>query len=118
MITAHFSDCFEVRMGSPFQMCRLRLEGEWTPNLDELGWLPLCSHSPDGRYLGLVEWDTAKNVPRFRVVVVDMKLKTVERSESISGCCESISLSDSEVFWKAFPGSQGSIALPLIKPAP
>ncbi len=105
-------------MGSPFQMCSLRLEGEWTPSLHQRGWLPLCSHSPDGRYLGLVERDTSKNVPRFRVVVVDMKLKTVERSESILGCCESVSLSDSEVFWKAFPESQGRIALPLIKPAP
>src|SRR5579864_1018392 len=32
MITAHFSRCHEIRMGSPYQICSLHLSGDWTPD--------------------------------------------------------------------------------------
>jgi len=103
MITVHFLNSHEIRMGSPYQICSLQLEGEWTPDLEERGWQPLYSRSPDGRYLGLVEWDTADNTPGFRVILIDENQKTVEASQRIPGCCESLMWGDNVIFWKTFP---------------
>ena len=113
MITAHFSGCHEIRMGSPYQMCRLHLSGEWTPDLEEYGWQPLYSRSPDGRYLALVEWNTAENLPGFRIVLIDEKRKSVEWSQRILGCCESLAWGDNVIYCKAFPQSHGMVAVPF-----
>jgi hypothetical protein len=111
MIAVQFLNCGEIRMGSPFQMCGLRLTGEWTPNLGEYGWQPLYARSPDGRYLALVEWDTAGNTPGFRLVRIDEKQKSFETSQRILGCCEALNWQDDAIFWKAFPGTQGIIEI-------
>lgn len=116
MITAHFSDCNEIRMGSPYQIACLRLEGDWIPELREGGWQPLFSRSPDERYLCLVEWDIAGNKPGFRVVLVDEKQKCVEFSQRILGCCESLAWGDDVIVWKAFPQSQGTLVVPFNQP--
>jgi len=115
MITAHFSRCHEIRMGSPYQICSLHLTGKWTPDLGERGWQPLYCGSPDGRYLALAEWDTAENVPGFRVVLIDEKEKSVASSQRILGCCESLTWGDDAIHWKAYPQSQGLIAVPFNK---
>src|SRR5258706_5793689 len=115
MITAHFSHCDEIRMGSPYQICSLHLSGEWTPDLGEGGWQPLNCASPDGRYLALVKWDTAENMPGFRVVLIDEERKSVDSSQRILGCCESLTWGDDVIYWKAFPQSQGMIAVPFNK---
>src|SRR6266702_8812789 len=116
MVTPHFSHCHEIRMGSPFQICRLRLTGDWTPILEECGWLPLYCRSSDGRYWGLVEWDTAGNMPGFRVVLIDENRKSVDSSRRILGCCESLTWGDEVIHWQAFPESQGMLAVPFNKP--
>jgi hypothetical protein len=116
MITVHFSNCHEVRMGSPYQIGSLRLEGDWTPHLKERGWQPLLSRSPDERYLCLVEWDTTENRPGFRIVLVDEKQQSVEVSRVILGCCESLTWGEGVIAWKAFPESEGTLVVPFNKP--
>jgi hypothetical protein len=101
MISVSFSDCQEVRMGSPFSVCKLHLTGAWVPNI-EGAWLGLYAHSVDGRRLALAKWDFVKNQPGFRIVFVDEELKSVEESDRISGCCESIAWGQDVIFWKAF----------------
>jgi len=64
----------------------------------------------------LVEWDTAGNTPGFRVVLVDEKQKSVEVSQRILGCCESLAWGADVIVWKAFPQSQGTLAVPFNKP--
>jgi hypothetical protein len=116
MITVKFSNCYEIRMGSPYQICRLHLTGEWAPELEQRGWLPVHACSPDGRYLALAEWDTAENKPGFRLVLIDEERKTVEVSQRVLGCCESLAWGEDAILWKAFPPSQGTMAVPFDKP--
>ena len=75
MITVEFSNCHEVRMGSPYKTCELLLSGEWVPKLELGGWLAIQTRSSDERYLALARWDTAANMPGFRVALIDQKEK-------------------------------------------
>ena len=45
MLRVRFERCREIRMGSPYQACRLRLEGEWTPSLPDEGWIRVSAFS-------------------------------------------------------------------------
>ena len=113
MITVEFSKCFEIRMVSPYKTCSLHLAGEWMPDLEEGGWVAVQARSPDGRYLVLAKWDTGKNTPGFRVVLIDEEQKTVDVSQRIPGCCEFLGWQTDAIAWKAFPQSQGNIAIPF-----
>jgi hypothetical protein len=102
-------------MGSPYKTCNLHLAGEWVPDLEQGDWVAVQAHSPDGRYLVLAKWDTAKNTPGFRVVLINEVQKTVNLSQRILGCCESLGWQTNAIAWKAFPQSQGNIAIPFDK---
>jgi hypothetical protein len=113
-IAYQFLDCHEVRMGSPFKMCRLALSGEWTPMLNEYGWTPVAVESPDGRYLALVHWDDEGNIPGFRVVLIDIEQRSVSISSRIVRCCcESLTWRNDSIAWKAFPGLEGTLPVPF-----
>jgi len=113
-IAYQFLDCHEVRMGSPFKMCRLALSGAWTPRLNEYGWTPVAVESPDGRYLALVCWDNAGNTPGFRVVLIDIERRSVSTSLRIVGCCcQLLTWRVDSIAWKAFPDSEGVLAVPF-----
>lgn len=90
MLTPRFTNCCEVRMGSPFNRCDMTLEGPWAPELPEGDWQDLWAHDPRGRLVALVAWDTTNNEPGFRVLTIDTRTRTVARSERFSGCCRSI----------------------------
>jgi hypothetical protein len=113
-IAFEFLDCHEVRMGSPFKMCRLALRGEWIPKLNEFGWTPVAAESPDGQYLALVHWDDEGNRPGFRVVLIDIEQRSVSISPRIVGCCcQSLTWRTDSIAWKAFPDSEGTLAMPF-----
>ena len=95
MLRAFFDDCAEIRMGSRFQLCRLRLEGSWIPSVpNDEGWQNISATSPDGRFVALVRWDTGGNGPGFRILAVDCRDHTVQTTERIFGCCESLAWRD------------------------
>ena len=73
-------------MGSPYQTCRLTLEGEWTPELEAGSWVGVQASSRGGERLALAEWDLDQGVG-FRIVVVDSRSQSVEQSAGIQGCC-------------------------------
>lgn len=90
-LLGYFDDCAEIRMGSPFRLCRLRLEGSWIPPVPkDQGWQNLSATSPDGRFVALIRWDIVANDPGFRVLDVDCSDRKVRTSERIHGCCESL----------------------------
>ena len=91
MLRAYFDDCIEIRMGSRFRICRLRLEGSWIPPVpNDDGWQNLSATSPDGRFVALVRWDTGGNEPGFQILTVDCRDRTVQTSDRIPGCCQSV----------------------------
>ena len=80
-----FLNCSEVRMGSPYQVCDIRLQLDWKPDLPGSGFQDLSVESPDGRYLSLVEWHIVDNAPAFVVHTLDTVAHTVRSSPAVRG---------------------------------
>ena len=97
-----FIGCGEIRMGPPYNHAYLDLEGDWVPDLPRDGWQDLFAHSHDGEILALVRWDPDNNKPGFRLVVIDAEKKTVEESERIPGCCDTLEWSTSRFKYHTF----------------
>jgi hypothetical protein len=74
-------------MGSPYQVCDIRLQLDWKPDLPGSGFQDLSVESPDGRYLSLVEWHIVDNAPAFVVHTLDTVAHTVRSSDPQLGCC-------------------------------
>ncbi len=90
MLEVRFQDCTEIRMGSPFRVCQLALRGPWIPTLGNHEWQDVTATSPDGRFVGLVYWDTVRNEPGFHIVTVDCSNQRVAISARLSGCCQGL----------------------------
>jgi hypothetical protein len=91
MLRVRFQNCAEIRMGSPFQVCHLHLEGSWIPDVvSGDGWQNVSASSPDGRFIGLVQWDVTGNEPGFRIVTVDCVAREVIYSGRKRGCCQAL----------------------------
>src|ERR1700694_2214266 len=101
MLNIAFTNCGEIRMGSPFQCCAIVLEGPWVPDIPTTDWQNLSAASPDGRYAALVRWDTPRNEPGFRLFTVDLIERAVRRSRRISGCCEALWWEDGQLDLKS-----------------
>lgn len=91
MIRVRFKDVGEIRMGSPYSICRLELSGGKIPELPETDWQDRRAYSPDKRFLGLVRWDTPGNEPGFRIFTIDSARGTHTVSRRIKGCCVKLS---------------------------
>jgi len=109
MIDVTFSDTTEIRMGSPFNICRISISGPWVPDLPETDWQDLKALREDGEALALVRWDTPGNVPGFRIYLLNRESETVTVSERFPGCCQELTWMDNiTLTWQAFPDLQGS----------
>ena len=106
MIKVVFSDFHEIRTGSPFQSCNVRLEGSWVPELGARSWQPLSAYSSDQNCLALAVWEFGDSRPGFRVIVIDENNHSVRESGRIPGCCTSLLFFDRLVYWKAFTGCE------------
>lgn len=103
MITPDFSNPQEIRMGSPYKVCDVALQGKWVPSLPSHAWQDIYAQDDKGRFLVLVAWDIDENNnPGFKIVVIDEKKKSTTTSERYSGCCESIQWASGGVTFTAF----------------
>lgn len=68
MKEVEFLDCGEIRMGSPYNVCRIRLNLSWQPPVPTSDFQDICATTSDGRYLALVRWDTSNNQPGLGLV--------------------------------------------------
>lgn len=112
-IRVRFVDPCEIRMGSPYNCCRVVLTGRWVPELPHRGegYQDLSARSRAGDHLGLVHWDIRNNDPGFRVVVIHISSRKVTRSRRILGCCKSLKWSDGGFSYEAFRVVQGLVAV-------
>jgi hypothetical protein len=85
-----FTNPQEIRMGSPYHVADLILDGPWKPDLPDEEWQDLTAQSADGRYVGLVAWDIRNNTPGFKVYTIDTLSKTVAQTDRIAGCCQQL----------------------------
>lgn len=88
MERVRFHTCSEVRMGSPFMTCSVRLQLGWVPGLPASDFQDVCAESPDGRHIALVHWLSPGNQPGFVVYTIDTVARSVSVSERQIGCCE------------------------------
>jgi hypothetical protein len=81
----------EIRMGSPYQLCRLTIDADWEPELPFDEFDRRWAESPDGRFVALVAWDLGGvNFPRIRLVILDDELQQVTTSDPLDGGCEEL----------------------------
>jgi hypothetical protein len=112
VIRVRFLGATEIRMGSPFRVCRIRLTGTWLPELPVTDWQDVAARRDDGKALALVRWDTSGNVPGFHIVVLDAARRRVRTSRRIFGCCSGLRwVGRTRIAWEAFP-EQGGVYRP------
>ena len=111
MFKVSFLGCLEIRMGSPFKICELALEGDWVPELGNRSWQNKYLQSTDGQILVLTAWDVVANEPGFKLIILNVREHTVQETARIAGCCKSLHWSADRVAWKAFPESEGTIEI-------
>ena len=111
-IRVRFVEPIEIRMGSPYNACRVLLTGPWVPDLPDAGqgFQDVKAWSPSGEFLGLVQWDIPQNDPGFRVLVVGVRNQTLTRSRRVAGCCESLKWSADGFEYRAFVTVRGHVA--------
>jgi len=85
-----FTDRRQVRKGSPYRVCRLRLAGRGWPDLDRGRYQDIQAWSDDRSRLALAQWKPLGQAPGFVVVVADRARNGVYRSMRMRGCCQSI----------------------------
>ena len=90
-------------MGSPFNICRIKVSGDWVPELPVTDWQDVAARRDDGEALALVRWDTPGNVPGFHIVVLDAARRRVRTSRRFPGCCQGLRwVGRTRISWEAF----------------
>src|SRR5262245_51805985 len=93
MYRVTFSEVQEIRMGSPFSLAKVTLEGDFVPDgIERYEFQNLHAVTPDGSVCYLVEWQLDGNDPGFRVWQLDALRRLFAHSTRIAGCCESIEI--------------------------
>jgi hypothetical protein len=112
MITVKFRNIREIRMGSPFNLCEIKIIANWVPGLPAVDWQNLSASREDERALALVYWDTLGNLPGFRIYAIDIASQTTVVSERYPGCCQKIWWTgQKQICWEAYPDLQGVFAM-------
>ncbi len=93
-----FADKMEIRMGSPFNICKILFKDFVVPNFEPSGFQDIYAWNQDFKYLALVKWNiNANNEPGFNIYVIDVLTKNIALySDRIEGICKEINfLNDS-----------------------
>ena len=94
LLRVRFEECGAISAGSPYQSCKLGLDGEWAPSLPPDGWIRISAFSPDRRFTGLAHWDTRDKSPGFRIFTIDCIERNYDLSDRYDGFCQSLAWSD------------------------
>jgi len=102
-------------MGSPYNICRVGLYGDWVPELpdDGEGFQDLKAWSEDDQHLALIQWRIGRSGdPGFVIHVISLATRQVSTSGRRSGCCTELHWSDGSFHYKAFARVRGHIKPP------
>jgi len=99
MKQVYFTDKMEIRMGSPFNHCKLEFEGFNLSDLSKIGFQDICSWGQNHKYLILVKWNIMpNNEPGFNIIALDTeKEEIIFSSERVAGICTSLSLENNQL---------------------
>lgn|GEM_PF-2727558 len=97
-----FSSMGEIRMGSPYNVGKVKVEGFDHPYLNQGDFQDRYAYDPAKHRLVLVRWAPGYNIPRFYLLMLDLKKKRIFRSPTIFGCCQTISMKEGGVALEIF----------------
>jgi hypothetical protein len=109
-----FDQIDEIRMGSPYNIARIKVDGGYSPDTAQESFQDKYALSSDGDTCFLVVWDSTRNEPAFTVWKVSDREKSVKKSKLISGACQEITyLSESNtlkaVVWSHPQGTRTEV---------
>lgn len=99
-----FSNCDEIRMGSPFNICEIELRGAKEIVLNKSGWQDKYCWSKDYKNLCLIKWNGENNIPSFNAVLIDVDNWKMYKTNKIDGCCAEVSFKDDTFFCRNSKG--------------
>lgn len=92
----------EIRMGSPYNLCEIRLSGKINIKLENNAWQDLALWTNDNKYLILVKWNLEKNEPGFHFVIFNIATGDNIISERIMGCLNSMEFENGKIKYNKF----------------
>jgi len=95
-----FKDRQEIRQGSSWNVCEIRMTGEWVPAIPLEDWQDIKAVSLDQRYVALVQWNCKANQPGFHVVRIDTQARKYHKTRRIVGICRQINWQQDRFVWE------------------
>jgi hypothetical protein len=92
----------EIRMGSPYNLCEIRLTGKTKIKIENNAWQDLALYTKDKRYLILVKWNLEKNEPGFHFVIFNIATGDKVISDRIMGCLNSMEFEKGKIKYNKF----------------
>lgn len=109
--TIEFQDKKEIRMGSPFHISRILINGKPTRDLSGKEWQDIYAADAELHKIAFVKWSIGNNNPGFCIVLYDSIRKTTREFPRIDGICETIKLTVEYIEWKSINNKEGKIWL-------
>src|SRR5687768_7201476 len=97
-----FIDPQEVRMGSPYNLCSIKILGNDKIKLENNAWQDKLAWSKDFQYLVLIKWNFTKNEPGFHFVIFNIYTGECKTSERIFGLLKYLEIQDKKILYKKF----------------
>ncbi|HYF29504.1 MAG TPA: hypothetical protein VD993_00145 [Chitinophagaceae bacterium] len=92
----------EIRMGSPFNLCGIELEGLDEIELPKGNWQDKYAWSGDSIKLVLVRWNFERNDPGFSFFIIDTDTGNVKQSDRIMGLLRELEIIGSTIKYRKF----------------
>jgi hypothetical protein len=98
----NFIEPREVRMGSPYNLCSIKVSGSNKLHLEENAWQDKLAWSKDFKYLVLIKWNFEKNEPSFHFVIYNVETGENKISERIFGLLNDIEIVENKILYNKF----------------
>ena len=96
-----FSNRQEIRMGSPYMMADLHLEG-LDFEIPNACWQDKFATSKDRKFIALISFDLSDNEPGFEIYIIDTDKKTITKTERMFGLVNKISIDEGKIKFNKF----------------
>ncbi len=92
----------EIRMGSPYNHCYIKLVGLSNILLEDAAWQDKCAWGEDNKYLVLIKWNMDNNEPSFHFVIFNTTSGESKESERIFGLVNTLAVKGNTIFYSKF----------------
>ncbi len=96
-----FSNRREIRMGSPYMMADLHVEG-LDIVIPKACWQDKFAISKDRNFIALISFELSDNEPGFEIYIINTNKKTITKTKRIFGLINNISIIDKKIKFNKF----------------